>query len=306
MTWSRNITIFEGPDGSGKTTAAKKYAELTQALYVHFPALPRVTDGLARMYVEAMLPAIMGYQPVVLDRCWLSETPYGEVFREGRDRLSNAARRMLERLARRCGAVVVKCQPDFDTVVDSFRKRKGMEMLKSERQLKRVYDLYVTTPSELPVVMHNFKQDTFLDMVNLIARHRSPGHPVSLASAGNWKAPVVLVGEDFAERKNQDPWYQWPFASFSGEGCSKWVTDEIIRAGIREDDLLWVNSDQDLTMLERDHSPVFIALGRVAYDELRKYDVKAVALVEHPQYWKRFKANQPYPLIQSIYDALPE
>jgi polyphosphate kinase 2 (PPK2 family) len=111
---SKVLTIFEGPDGSGKTTAAREYAEQTGARYVHFPALPRVKHGLGRMYVEAMLPALLGYHDVVFDRCWLSETPYGEAFREGQDRLTQADRRMLERLALRCGAVVVKCLPEWD------------------------------------------------------------------------------------------------------------------------------------------------------------------------------------------------
>ena len=42
MTLSRELTIFEGPDGAGKTTLAKAYAELTGARYVHFGPLPRV------------------------------------------------------------------------------------------------------------------------------------------------------------------------------------------------------------------------------------------------------------------------
>ena len=85
MKTSKKLTIFEGCDGSGKTTAAREFAEQTGAKYVHFHNLPRIKKGLGRMYVEAMLPALLGYQEVVFDRSWLSETPYGEAFREGRD-----------------------------------------------------------------------------------------------------------------------------------------------------------------------------------------------------------------------------
>jgi len=99
----KRLTIFEGCDGSGKSTAAAKFAEEHGAKLVHFPALPRVTNNLARMYVEAMLPALLGYQDVVFDRCWLSEEPYGTAFREGQDRLGVVSVRMLERLAFRCG-----------------------------------------------------------------------------------------------------------------------------------------------------------------------------------------------------------
>ena len=80
---SAKLTIFEGPDGGGKTTAAEKYAKETGAQYVHFGPLPHVKDSLARVYVEAMMPAILGLQDVVFDRSWLSEIPYGTAFRGG-------------------------------------------------------------------------------------------------------------------------------------------------------------------------------------------------------------------------------
>ena len=67
MRQCRRLTIFEGPDGSGKSTAAQAYAEATKAKYVHFPALPQVDKSLGRIYVEAMLPALLGYQDVVFD-----------------------------------------------------------------------------------------------------------------------------------------------------------------------------------------------------------------------------------------------
>ena len=81
---SKKLTIFEGVDGSGKTVAAKRYADEICARYIHFGPFTRVTDGLARMYAEAMLLAVIGYQNVVFDRSWLSEGPYGLVMRGGR------------------------------------------------------------------------------------------------------------------------------------------------------------------------------------------------------------------------------
>lgn len=305
MSCSQHVTIFEGPDGGGKSTAAKAYAKQTGARYVHFPALPRVTNGLARMYVEAMLPALLGYQAVVLDRCWLSETPYGEVHREGRDRLTQAGRRMLERLALRCGAVVVKCQPDWDLVLSSFRRRKGQEMLKSEQHLKEVFDLYTTMPSELPIVRYDFDGHSTQYVDQAVRDQRVGLHPTALASAGNFNGRVVLVGEGFAERKDLDPWYQWPFASFNSEGCSKWLTDLLDKADIRERDLCWANADQELDLLELAPEQQVIALGQVAGQELYRRKQRAI-VVDHPQYHKRFKSSVTYPLIQHIYDTLPE
>lgn len=300
--FSKNVTIFEGCDGSGKTTIAQTYAEATDAKYVHFPALPQVTRGLARMYVEAMLPALLGYQDVVLDRCWLSETPYGEAFREGQDRLTQACRRMLERLAYRCGATVVLCQPKWDVVKANYQKRKALEMLKNETQLRQVYDLYRTQGTALPLIPFDYETHPIEMLRQQISQARNPNHLLSRASAGNWDGGVVLVGESFAERKDQDPWYQWPFASFSGDGCSRWLTEELDKAGLPEENLLWVNADQDLSFIhDLGWRPLVVALGTKAEAELYKEKIEA-QVVQHPQFWKRFKSSEPYPLIKLIGD----
>lgn len=292
MAASKQLTIFEGPDGAGKSTAAKAYAAKTGAAYVHFSALPRVNQSLGRIYVEAMLPALLGYQDVVLDRSWLSEMPYGMAFREGKDRLSVASRRMLERLALRCGAVMVRCDPGWEVVRDNFLARKGQEMLDNTDQLRAVYDLYDEQGTDLPVVELNYTLPE--DRHPAIEAARLPRHPVGLASAGSWSAPTVLVGEGFAERKDQDPWYQWPFASFSNEGCSQWLASQLERADVSEQTLLWVNSDQDLSLLP--DGTTVVALGGTAARALERAG-RAHVTVAHPQWWKRFRYNQPYELM---------
>lgn len=298
---SCRLTIFEGPDGSGKTTAAQAFARMTGARYVHFGPLPRVNKSLGRMYVEAMLPALLGYQDVVFDRCWLSEMSYGVAFREGKDRLTSASRRMLERLAMRCGAVVVKCQPSWETVKANYLSRKHVEMLDNEHQLKTVYDLYAKQATDLPVVNYDYTSGMRVSKLALIVeRLRMRRHMVDLVSAGNWDAHVVLVGESFAERKDVDAWYQWPFGSFSNDGCSQWLTDQLDSIKVGENDILWLNADQDLSILY-DLKPEqrIIAMGTEAYQQLYKLKIKA-ASVPHPQAWKRFNFKQRYPLLDLI------
>jgi hypothetical protein len=298
MRTSAKLTIFEGPDGGGKSTAAQAYAEQTGAKYVHFSALPRVNRSLGRIYVEAMLPALLGYQDVVFDRCWLSEMPYGVAFREGKDRLTAASRRMLERLAMRCGAVVVRCQPEFDVVKSNYLSRKHMEMLDNEGQLKMVYDLYAEQSTDLPEVIYDYTAEPKLATYS-IEHGRMKQHPLNLASAGNWSGRYVIVGEGFAERKDTDAFYQWPFASFSGEGCSQWLTEKLDLIEVGENDLLWVNADQDLEFLYDLQPEKIIALGSQAYEKLYRLKIMATA-VPHPQSWKRFNNGQRYPLLDLI------
>lgn len=299
------LTIFEGPDGAGKTTAARIYAEEHGAAYVHFGPLPRVTKGLGRIYVEAMMPALLGYQNVVFDRSWLSEAPYGMAFREGQDRLSGASRRMLERLAMRCSAVVVRCDPGWQEVENNFKAKKRVEMLADTNQLKLVYDSYRRQRTDLPEVIWDYKMnsETFHNPYLEISKSRYTPHYIDLRTAGNSMADIVIVGEDFAEVKDCDSFYQWPFASFSGEGCSQWLTSQLDQANISEDKILWVNADQDLTFLTGQYTAVY-ALGAKAEAELYKLKIPAVS-VPHPQMWKRFRSREQYPLVQYLTGKKP-
>lgn len=303
MAQVKQLIIFDGPDGAGKTTAAKALAELLGARYVHFSAMPRVSDGLARMYVEAMLPALLGYQSVVFDRSWLSEVPYGVAYRGGKDRLGIATRRMLERLALRCGGVVLMADPGWETVVSNYTSRKAVEMLENEQQLRQVYDLFHDGDTHLPVVDFDYRRDTIERVARRVFQLTTGCHNLEVQSAGSCNAlhsGVVLVGEDFGERKDHDPFYQWPFASFSGSGCSHWLTKQLDEADISEQVLFWLNADQDLSGLK--HAKRVVALGRKADQALAEAGFKDYAVFDHPQFWKRFNATQSYPLINYLKD----
>src|ERR1700743_601382 len=116
---SAPLIIFEGPDGSGKTSAAKALAKKMNARYVHHGPYSRMGSGLPRIYLESMLPAIYGHQPVVLDRSWLSEIPYGIAFRDGMDRVG-IRRRILERVALRCQTIVVRSKVRWEDVKENY------------------------------------------------------------------------------------------------------------------------------------------------------------------------------------------
>lgn len=300
---SCKLTIFEGPDGSGKSTAAKKYAEDTGAKYVHFAALPRVNAGLGRMYVEAMIPALLGYQDVVFDRSWLSENPYGVAFREGQDRLGDGSRRMLERLALRCGAVMVRCNPGWDNVLKSYLSRKHLEMLDNDGQLKQVFELYEREHTDLPEVHFDYTVGYGQLSYETVESQRTERHPLGAQTAGNWGANIVLIGDSFAERKDNDALYQWPFASFSHAGCSQWLAKQLDIVDCSELGLLWVNADQDLSFLHDLKPGHVIALGDAAYSQLYKLKI-AAQCAPHPQAFKRFNYRQRYPLLDALQEAL--
>ena len=295
MTTAKRVTIFEGPDGAGKTTAALAFARATSARYVHFPALPRVSTGLPRMYIEAMLPALLGYQDVVLDRCWLSEKPYGMAFRGGTLRLDGIDISMLERVALRGAVHVVLCMPPLDVAKRTFHSRP--EMLDTAEQLEQVYHLYATGAHGLPETLYDYTTMSVERLIELVMSQKRKCHPRDIQSAGSMYAGTLLVGDSFGERKNSDPWYQLPFVSFSGAGCSRWVTKQV-RSKVLERHLLWVNSDQQLGWAEPSCRQV-VALGEVASKAL---DVARIGhkVVPHPQAWSRFHTGEPYPLLELL------
>ena len=305
---SKHLTIFEGPDGSGKTTAAKRYAEETDARYVHLGPFPRVRHGLARLYVEAMMPALLGYQDVVMDRCWISEAPYGLVHREGEMRLHTSDVRMLERIALRCGAVVVKCLPPLDVVSATYTRRKGQEMLTSIRALEAVYGLYCKSLTRLPWFAYDYTASVpWATIVKGVRQYRDLAHPINLQTVGSWdRANVVIVGDTFGQVKEHDTLTQWPFVSFSNDGCSRWLTERLEVFGVPERQLLWVNADQDLSFIRGlKQQPEVIGLGDIAQRQLSYHRIGRVHGIPHPQYWKRFHPNKEYTLMQVLERIFP-
>jgi len=306
---SKLVTIFEGPDGGGKTTLARAYAEATGARYVHFDRFPRIHDAqLGRLYVEAMLPALLGYQDVVLDRCWLSEPVYGMACRAGKLRITEVHARMLERLAMRCGAVVVYCLPPRDTVFQHYHATKRPEYTQPQ-QISEIYDRYQHQQTGLPAVVYDYTKcdnGPVGELVHRLAAWRFPCHRLDVRSAGNAAAEVILVGEAFAEVKPADPLYQWPFASFGKAGCSYWLTQQLYNAGtIPEAKLFWVNADQPLGRLKEyfdlETTSLVVTLGAKADTRLTRLGIQHET-VPHPQFWTRFAAGErtTYPLLKLL------
>jgi thymidylate kinase len=311
------ITVFEGPDGGGKSTAAKAFATATGARYVHCGPFPGVRS-IGRLYLEAMAPALLGHQPVVLDRCWVSEAVYGLVHRDGEDRLGVAGRRMLERVAMRCGANVFLYLPPLDTCIGNYRRRKGEEYLDSETKLAKVWHQYkdraagdgIHRLTDLWTTVVDYTQlETAATAINPSSVRVGSFHEAAWSSAGNRDAKVLLVGEGFGPVKEADALAQYPFVSFSSTGCARWITQHLEDCKIPEQDLLWVNvlePGAGDVLAAHPHLPR-VVLGDRAYQELCVVDVGGDATVlraEHPQHAKHFGFRKTYTLIRTLKELI--
>lgn len=310
MSITHNLTIFEGPDGVGKTTAAKKYAEWSRAEYVHFGPYKELGPGeLAKIYVEAMMPALTGLRPVVFDRSWLSERPYALVYRNGVDRLTDANRRQLERLAMRCGAVVISCRVPRAKMLESFAERSscGGEYLDNAKQLELVAAHYQREYTHLPVYRYDWTKDPELsDRAQSIPvrKLRPPLHFLHQRTAGNLQGTLLIVGESFGPVKKNDHAYQWPFGSVSEQGCSTWLTEQLIRANIDELKVAWINADQpylsDIVPMFRSVATLGETAKNAAWPYFRKVTGSSFVPFPHPQSWKRFHSKKPYPFYEYL------
>ena len=295
------LTIFEGPDGGGKTTIIKNYFQghdvVNHGPYEGIPViLPK--------YLKPMLKLRTFPIPMVYDRCWLAESIYGAVYRKGNDRLGSGGIRMLERVAYSVRAVVVLCMPEFHICQDAFNKRKfyGEEYLDNDNQLLQVYEGYkeLKYATHLPLIIFDWTRHGYQGLIDLIEINRprenegpgighwNPGHVVLMVGEAPNKGDLVFVAG----------------RGLKG-GCSYWLANYMDRLGIPEGRLYWINAHDvkgkptDPSFVEHLQPVRTVAFGKTAWAWCKQYGLTNIYECEHPNYWKRFHYNDVWESFES-------
>lgn len=247
---------------------------------------------------------------LILDRAWLSESIYGAAFRGGLDRIGSTRRRMLERFAMSLRAVVVLAAPRRDLCVQAWENRKEIEMLKTQRQLLNVYDGYAQLLeknqqlTELPVIHYDYEQHDaawVLAEIKRVQPPRNQGPGIGLFKNGQ----MLIVGDEPSKRGHLSA-KNLVFISDHDGGCSAWMTDQLEKWKVPERDLYWINSrswdglrtsDKFLSRLQPSR---VVALGKRAKLWCSEAGIENAVEVPHPQYWKRFRAHEFYPLREAL------
>jgi len=111
----------------------------------------------------------------------------------------------------------------------------------------------------------------------------------------------VLIGESPANETTNKRYY--PFCDIAG--CSGWLNLLLNKEEINEEKLFWINahhldgSPNDVRLLDLLEGKQIICLGKKAEKWVKPTGKKYVE-VPHPQYWKRFKSKEKYPLIDLL------
>lgn len=149
------IIILDGPDGSGKTTLAKKIAQQTGYEYAHM-SYPVDSEESAGMY-NAYAQKLQHTKNLVFDRAWYSEMVYGPIKR-GISVISYYDMYALEALVAKSGGLIIHCTAPKKALLKRCATRG--ETFVSPAQIVETCDAFeklMAIPHNIPVVRYEYK-----------------------------------------------------------------------------------------------------------------------------------------------------
>lgn len=279
--------VLEGPDGAGKTTLADVLGTSWHHGYYSDPRV-MLSESVKSMISDS----------VSVDRTYYSELIYSPIYHKTPQRYANRTR-MLDRMILSTGRALVVCLPDYETCYKAWSSGRE-EMVTDAAQFKAIYDAYTAMTFNTPHVFYDWTKETLDDLAEKLVdvevyENKGPG-------IGNFKPGNILIVGDTANNPIIDnidlPFVHW-------DGCSPWLAMQLDYAGIPETELYWVNGFrldggiQSKDFLDDLKPRLIVALGEEAARWCEIADLKHIR-VEHPQYWKRFRTADPYPLVNLL------
>jgi predicted HAD superfamily Cof-like phosphohydrolase len=125
------IIVLEGPDGTGKTSIAKMLVEKYGAMYIHHTWSPELEEQMEEYHMSSILKAKKDSlsRLVVIDRSWISEFIYADVFRQG-TQYPNLAEKAYKEL-KDANAIYIFCLPYGNDSIEKYFKE--YEILRTNR-----------------------------------------------------------------------------------------------------------------------------------------------------------------------------
>lgn len=316
------LVILDGPDAVGKTTLARALLDGDEGGYMHLSYDPSWTDPNRTLWklqyfslVKAAVRWGMG-KLTVIDRHWMSEQIYANVYRGGSD--LNAECRQWDRVVQRLCGVYVICAPDPVSAADRHLKMNDdrHEMYPPSRQIIEVAEQFRELwlggdCNRNDYVAHlirlggmrvrddaiHYDLDDGLDLRVVCQRIRDCSNDLRLDqyplafeySKGNYLghpryAKFLFVGERINPTKSG----RWPFVDHGASSAT--LSNVLHDLHFDERQAMWTNAyaqDEHVAALYYAYSPKVISLGMSASLYLEESSIPHVK-VFHPAFAQRF------------------
>lgn len=322
----RGIIPLEGGDCGGKSTLGEYFREHHGAKIIHNRRWP----NMWKYHVAAVRLALKwaDHGLVCLDRAWLSELVYGEVYRGGPS--YDLGARCLDRILMRVGAVTVLCSPDdqqFQIKRHAARAARGEEAYKQiQKVVARYADLakgnavhpgdgylaqlirYGDYAQRKDVLIYDMDRDghhlSFVakQVISKIRKLQANQLPSAMISSrqnftGNLvTARTVIVGDAVSPQVAALPkGPYWPMCWHDGMSAATWLNRSLHLIGHDETTTIILNAndpDDQLTPLLQAKKLRVVTLGKRATDKVLKLGVSPHAELEHPQHHRRFHHSE--------------
>ena len=328
----KGLIVIDGCDGTGKTTLAEAICRRFNGRYLHNTY--RWKDKMPLYHTASLHYALKlaRHQLVVIDRLWMSEAIYADVYRGGSPWPHMG--RTIDRIVRRFAGVYIITQSPAG-------HKEHFEKLKSERE--EMYDDVDEVRSRYDQLFlggytghdHDYVQqlsvhgmhtrndvlpyrydiegtnlDAFADMVHGVLQNRmltqlpealSLNHKNFAGHLGD--ADTIIVGDatNSKMRAIEWPWYDFGNSSEFFSSCLHDILFDEQRA-------VYVNANSaggglyiNDCLRIKPHMNV-VALGANAADTLSYYCLRKAKKIMHPSYAKRFQKRDEF--IQELKDTL--
>lgn len=153
------IILLEGPDASGKTTLANRIMDkYRNHVYIHCA----VTDDIFKLHLDAIRTAEACQESfvVIIDRLYVSERIYGNIFRKGESyNTLDFERNIVDKLA---DVHKILCIIDKETTMAKHNERLEKEMFNNISEVWDAYNLIGNSDSNYNFqnwIRYNWKEN---------------------------------------------------------------------------------------------------------------------------------------------------
>jgi hypothetical protein len=311
------IIILDGPDATGKTTLQECLCNEPNSVPIHLTWNKEIAPRMFDYQTEEMLKAVELSQDhlVVVDRHWISEKIYGQVFRGGSP--WPVMGRMMDRVWQKHAALYIITLPvqnesGFEAAILRHRKNideahpYGDEQFKELlKQYSKFYDDNFTRADFMNYIIEfdgrnllSFKDHAFSRLQYLRDSQYQPAlNPANQNILGHAaKSRVLMIGEQVNRKDNA---FAWPFYEYR---CSSLFISEVIdELNLNEYKMMWVNvfnEDGSYNNLIDEiiikHGLRPIAMGDTVVKALAKHGFKRIQKIMHPSHAMQFNKREEF------------